>query len=330
MSARHRLTRPTLDAGQDPPIGAAASVRDLRVELPAESRPYGAPLRPVQGLSFDVPAGEVTVMVGRNGAGKTTALRALSGVLPVAGGFLDVLGADMLPATQPLPRRAALVPDAPDYPARWTGRRIARIHELTTPFFDRSRFEGRLRRCGVAPGRACGGLSQGQLAQLAISAALAQDPHLLILDEPFARLDPLARAQLVDELREVMTCEGRSILLSTHDLDGMELFVDHLVVIAAGHAVLEGEVERLLEDVVLVERPQPSAYEREDRAVRLFGAARSGDLERGLLPIDEAVLLGTRASMRRPALHELVTHWLREADGLPGTDDRTDDRREPR
>lgn len=307
----------------------AAAVCDLVVELPPQRRPYGAPLRAIQGLTFDVPVGEVTVMVGRNGAGKTTALRALSGALPAAGGAVELLGTDMRPATQRLPLGAALVPDVSEFPARWTSRQIARVHELSTSGFDRRRFEDRLRRCGVEPDRACGGLSQGELTQVAISAALAQDPHLLILDEPFARLDPLARTQLVDELRELMTREGRSILLSTHDLEDMERFVDHLVVIDGGEAVLEGAVEQLLEDLVLLERPLPPTPE-EEPALRLAGPVRTGGLERGLLPIDEAVLLGERASMRRPALHELVTHWLREAGGPRPTDHRHDDRREGR
>lgn len=307
----------------------AAAVRDLVVELPARRRPYCTPLRVIRGLSFDVPDGEVTAMVGRNGAGKTTALRALSGALPSTGGSVELLGTDMRPAAQRLPHGAALVPDAPDYPDRWRSDRIARIHELTTPSFDRDLFEERLHRCAVPLGRACGGLSQGQLTQLAISAALAQDPSLLILDEPFARLDPLARTQLVDELREVMSREGRSILLSTHDLEGMERFVDHLVVIDGGEAVLEGGVEQLLDDAVLLERHLPSAHE-EEGAVRLVGPERTSDVERGLLPVDEAVLLGERASMRRPALHELVAHWLREAGGPPMAGHGKDDRREPR
>lgn len=301
---------------------AAAVVRGLTVELPVQRRPYGAPLRAVHDLSFEVPTGEVTVMVGRNGAGKTTVLRALSGALPASGGSMEVLGADMRPATRRLPLGAALVPDSPNYPARWSSRQIARAHELTTPSFDRSLFEDRLRRCGVSPGRACGRLSQGQLTQVSISAALAQDPHLLILDEPFAHLDPLARAQLVDELREVMTHEGRSILLSTHDLEGMERFVDHLVMIAGGRAVLEGEVEQLLDDAVLLERSGPAGRPPEGRPVQLIGAVRTGELERGLLPVDEAVLLGESASLRRPGLPDLVTHWLRESGGASTTDDR--------
>lgn len=158
-------------------------------------------------------------------------------------------------------------------------------------------------------------LSRGQLTQIAVAAALARDPRLLLLDEPFARLDPLARTDLVDELREMMTRGDRTILLSTHDLEGMDRFVDHLVVIADGRAVLEGEVEMLCEEFLLLEQPSDRAP-GSDPGSPLIGPATTGGTTRGLVAVDDAAGLMPEVSLRRPTMSELVTHCLRAA-GTP-------------
>ncbi|WP_157697157.1 ATP-binding cassette domain-containing protein [Brachybacterium avium] len=286
----------------------SATVQGLAVHLPSRERPYAAPLQAVRDLTFTVPAGQVTAIVGANGAGKTTALRALSSALPFAAGSIEVLGTALGPATVALPAGVALVPDAPAYPARWTARHLARAHAATASQFDHPRFSTHLTAHRVPERRPVRELSRGQLTQLAIAAALAQDPHLLILDEPFARLDPLARTDLVDELRSLMAQDGRSILLATHDLEGMDRFVDHLVVIAQGRTVLEGEVERLRDEFLLLER---AAGNEDAVAPDLIGAVTTGGTLRALVHLEEAAGLPPAADLRRPGVHDLVTHWLR-------------------
>lgn len=292
----------------------AASVSGLSVELSSHERPYGTPLRAVQDLSFTVPAGQVTAIVGLNGAGKTTTLRALSGTVPYTRGSIDVLGTCMGSAVVGLPQGAAIVPDTPAYPSRWTPRNVMRAHRSTNRPFDVARFEMYLVEHRVPTDRPVGGFSQGQLTQLAVAAALAQDPLLLILDEPFARLDPLARAELLDELRTEMAREDRSMLLSTHDLEGMDRFVDHLVVVAQGCDVLEGEVESLRDEFLLLEQASSEISPRDEKSdAPLIGALTAGGITRGLVHIEEAAGLSPGAHLRRPSLADLITYWLRAA-----------------
>lgn len=303
----------------------AITVQGLAIDLPAREHPYGAPLRAVQDLSFTVPTGQVTAIIGTNGAGKTTTLRALSGALAFTAGSIEVLGTALGPASVGLPQGAALVPDAPAYPERWTARHVARAHRSTAAHFDDARFEAYLAEHRVPTDRSVRGLSRGQLTQLAVAAALAQDPRLLILDEPLARLDPLARTELVDELRALMAREDRAILLSTHDLDGMDRFVDHLVMVADGQSVLEGEAEALREEFLLLEQPSTEAAAGDQFAASpLIGAVTSGGTTRGLVHLEEAAGLPPGADLRRPGVSDLVTHWLRAATASARTTPRRD------
>lgn len=288
----------------------AVRVEQLCVDMPSHGRPYAAPLHAVRGLSFTVPAGQVTALVGANGAGKTTALRAVLGAVPFTAGRLEVLGIAMGPADVAVPAQVAAVPDAPAYPSRWTAPDLARAHRATAPHFDDARFEAYLTEHQVPLTRPVGGLSRGQLTQLAVGAALARGPRLLLLDEPFARLDPLARTELVDSLRELMTRPDRTILLSTHDLEGMDRFVDRLVVIARGMTVLEGDVETLREEFLLLELPGAPVP-------AMIGAVTTAGTTRGLVHVEEAAGLPPMAALQRPGIDDLVTHWLRATD--PGS-----------
>src|SRR5699024_6863181 len=200
--ARSRGGGPMTSSSPDPeapaaPEAPAVRVRGLSVDLPSLGRPYAAPLHAVRDLSFTAPTGQVIALVGANGAGKTTTLRTLLGAVPHTTGQVEVLGTAMGPADVPAPAGVALVPDAPAYPARWTPQHLARAHlaretQVDSARFDPARFDARLTAHRIPAARPLHSLSRGQLTQLALAAALARDPQLLILDEPFAHLDPLA------------------------------------------------------------------------------------------------------------------------------------------
>lgn len=290
----------------------AVAVRDLQVRVPSRDRAYAAPPEVLRGLTFTAPAGQVTALVGANGAGKTTALRAITTTLPFADGALEVLGVELGPAHVPFPAHAAHVPDDPAYPDHWTAHDVARLRRRIDPDFDLRAFGAMLTAQGVAHDRRRSALSRGQVTQLGVAAALAQNPHLLILDEPFARLDPLARTDLVDELRTLMAREDRSIVLATHDLEGMEHFVDHLVVVADGKDLIEGDVESLREDFLVLDAACDGSELRGTDAP-LIGASTIGGRTRALVSTEDVAGLPPGSDLRRPTVSELVTHWLRAA-----------------
>ncbi|HEX7351734.1 ABC transporter ATP-binding protein [Brachybacterium sp.] len=289
----------------------AVIVRGLDVRLPPGERPYAEALPAVRGLDLTVPSGQVTVMVGANGAGKSTTLRAITGAHPFSAGSIEVLGTALGPARVPPPQGVASVPGLSAHPRRWTPRHVARLRQDALPGFDTARFEELLTAFRVPHGQELRRLSQGQATQLGLAAALAQDPQLLLLDEPFAPLDPLARTELVDVLRDFMTGEERTLLLATHDLDGIERFADHLVVLARGADVLSGDVESLRDEFLLCELERSETVDPTDQA--LVGAVTTGTGTRALIAVDDAVGLPRIASLRRPDVHEIVTHLLRAA-----------------
>lgn len=287
----------------------ALVVRGLEVRLPARDRPYATSLAAVRGLDLTVPTGLVTAVAGANGAGKTTTLRAVTGALPATAGRLEVLGTALGPARVRPPPSMASVPDIAAYPRRWTAHHVAKLRQRLVPGFDARRFTELLTTFRVPSGSEVGRLSRGQATQFGLAAALAQDPRLLILDEPFAHLDPLARTELIDTLREFMAREDRTLLLATHDLEGMERFVDQLVVIAQGTDILSGDIETLREEFFLIEHAGGPPLPGE----ALIGPLTTGGSVRALVHIEDAAGLPTHASLRRPDVSEIVTHLLRAA-----------------
>jgi ABC-2 type transport system ATP-binding protein len=312
-------TTPAMDttAGLADTVPDAVRVRDLHVAF--DPRGLGKPTPVLQGVDLSAPQGQVTALVGTNGAGKTTLLRTIIGALRPASGSIEVAGRPMGGAEDRLPQGVGVVPDQPMFPPDWSADDVAKLYRRHMPGFDAHVMGRHLRLGGVEPWAQIKRLSAGRQTQLSLAAALAADPHLLILDEPLARLDPLARPDLVDRLRDHMARgEDRTVLVSTHDMDGMDRFVDHLVVLHAGASVLEGDVDELLEGHLVVDLARDAARVLEPAADGqgpiLRGAHRSGaDQVEALVRADDAAALPPSAGLRAPELRELVAFVLRDA-----------------
>lgn len=296
----------TRDRGGRP----AVQVAGLAVDRIDPARRHDGPVHALSDVSFTAPAGRVTALVGTNGAGKTTVLRSLVGALRPQRGRIEVLGSEVGPAEAACPAGVAVVPDAPVHPPDTTADDVVRLHRKLRDPFDVRGFGRRLRRHGIDPGAGISALSAGQATRAALAEALSLDPTLLLLDEPMARLDPLARREVLDELRDHLAGgQERSILLSTHDLDGMDRFVDHLVVLHAGRTVLEGDIDDLLEGHLI-------ATVAADSDPPLAGARTvgpDGAMSEGLLDAETAVDLPRGAHLREPTLPELIGFTLAES-----------------
>ncbi|GAA4529873.1 ABC transporter ATP-binding protein [Brachybacterium paraconglomeratum] len=299
-----------LDSSDADPANSAVTVQDLDIHLPDAQR-WTRPLRRVlRGVSCEVPRGQVTALVGTNGAGKTTLLRALSGALAASSGTIEVLGVPLGGAEDSLPAGVGIVPDVPCHPDHWTADDLVLAQRRVEPAYD-AHLTGRLlRRAGIAPDAQLRRLSAGQRTRLLLAVALGIRPELLLLDEPFARLDPLARTDVLDELREHQAGgEDRTILLSTHDLGEIDRFVDHVVLLHEGWVVLEGSAIDLVEEHLVATTAVPG---REAHAEVLRGARRSGDQLEALVRAEDAVGLDQLTDLRRATLQDILTFTLRE------------------
>lgn len=199
----------------------------------------------LRDCTLSVPAGRVAGLVGPNGVGKTTLLQLAVGLLEPTAGTIEVLGGRPADGPAQLARVGFVAQDTPVYAGLSVADHL-RLGAHLNPGWDAGYARRRIERTGLDPGQRAGKLSGGQRAQLALTLAIAKRPELLILDEPVASLDPLARREFLGDLMEAVAEQGLSVVLSSHLVADLERVCDYLVVLAASRVQVAGEVEALL------------------------------------------------------------------------------------
>jgi ABC-2 type transport system ATP-binding protein len=195
--------------------------------------------------SLAIPAGHVVALVGPNGAGKTTLLNLAAGLLRPTAGRLTVLGGEQPGSAQARSGIGFVAQDAPLYGHLPAGDML-RVAGSLNVHWDEEGARARLGELGIPADRKVRELSGGQRAQLALTIAIAKRPEVLILDEPLAALDPLARHDLMSSLMAAVAQDGLSVVFSSHVVSELERIADYLVVLNGGRLQLAGEVESLL------------------------------------------------------------------------------------
>ncbi|HTV10962.1 MAG TPA: ABC transporter ATP-binding protein [Acidimicrobiales bacterium] len=192
-----------------------------------------------------IPAGKVVGVVGPNGAGKTTLLHLAVGLLQPSAGSISVLGGRPGTTAGQLARVGFVAQDTPTYAGLSIAEHL-RFGAWTNPSWDQKLAEDRIEGLGLDPGQKAGKLSGGQRAQLALTLAVAKRPELLVLDEPVASLDPLARREFLQGLMEVVVDHGASVVLSSHLVADLERVCDYLVVLVGSRLQVAGDIDELL------------------------------------------------------------------------------------
>jgi ABC-2 type transport system ATP-binding protein len=214
------------------------------IEASAAGKRYGRTWA-LRDCSLSIPAGRVVALVGPNGAGKSTLLNLAVGLTTPTAGHVTVLGGRRPGSAEALEGIAFVAQDTPLYPTLSVADTVRLVDSLNRQF-DAADARRRLQTLGIPLTRKVGKLSGGQLSQVALAVALARHPQLLILDEPVARLDPLARHEFMATLMESVAEEGLSVLLSSHVVAELERVCDHLVLLSAGQVQLMGDVDEVL------------------------------------------------------------------------------------
>jgi ABC-2 type transport system ATP-binding protein len=199
----------------------------------------------LRDCTLAIPEGRVVGLVGPNGAGKTTLLRLAVGLLAPTCGTISVLGEPPAAGPAQLARVGFVAQDTPVY-ARMSVADHLRLGAWLNPAWDDGLARRRIARVGLDPGQRAGSLSGGERAQLALTLALAKRPELLVLDEPVASLDPLARREFLRGLMEAVAEHGVSVVLSSHLVADLERVCDYLVVLVASRVRVAGQVSMLL------------------------------------------------------------------------------------
>ncbi|HVN75605.1 MAG TPA: ABC transporter ATP-binding protein [Thermoanaerobaculaceae bacterium] len=196
-------------------------------------------------VTLAVGRGCVYALLGRNGAGKSSLVRCLLGQQRPASGRATLFGEDAWSSRRRAMTRVGVVPEEPDVPPEMTAAEAVAFCARLYPEFDEAGAAERLARFGVPTAVPAGRLSKGQKGQLGLTLALAPRPELLVLDDPTLGLDAVARKALYEELVGELADRGTTVVLTTHDLAGVEAIADRVGVLVRGTLVLDEELEAL-------------------------------------------------------------------------------------
>jgi ABC-2 type transport system ATP-binding protein len=205
--------------------------------------------------TLSVPAGRVVGLVGPNGAGKSTLLNLTAGLLAPTTGTIRVLGGQPPERPAQLARVGFLAQDAPVYAGLSVSEHLT-LGARLNPGWDAGFARRRIDWLGLDPGQKAGKLSGGQRAQLALTLAIGKRPELLILDEPVASLDPLARRDFLENLTEAIAERELSVVLSSHLMADLERTCDYLIMLVGSRVQVAGPVGELLETHHLLTGPR--------------------------------------------------------------------------
>jgi ABC-2 type transport system ATP-binding protein len=195
--------------------------------------------------TLEIPSGHVVGLVGPNGAGKSTLLNLAVGLLSPTTGTIEVMGDVPARGPEELGRVGFVAQDTPTFSGLTVSDHL-QLGAHLNPTWDQGLAESRIDQLGLDPKQKAGNLSGGQRAQLALTLAVAKRPELLILDEPVASLDPLARREFLQILMETVVDQGVSVVLSSHLVADLERVCDYLIVLVASRVQIAGPVDELL------------------------------------------------------------------------------------
>jgi ABC-2 type transport system ATP-binding protein len=262
--------------------------------------------------TLSIPAGHVVGLVGPNGAGKTTLLNLATGMLAPTAGRIDVLGGRPAAGPAQLARVGYLAQEAPVYAGLSVADHL-RLGAHMNPGWDSGLARDRIERLDLDLGQKAGSLSGGQRAQLALTLAVAKRPELLVLDEPVASLDPLARREFLQDLMESVAEQDLSVVLSSHLVADLERVCDYLIVLVASRVRVAGPVDELLADHHVLSGPRRDPEDLPD-GVQVISASHT-DVQTTLLVRTSGRILDPAWTVSEVSLEDLVLAYMSQAAG---------------
>lgn len=222
----------------------SSAVAPVVLNMQSVSKKYGS-VAVLEGLSLSARQGEVFGFLGRNGAGKSTAIRLLMGITRLDAGSIDLFGQPLRQDLIGIRQRIGYVAQDQNMYPWMTPNVISKFVRGFYPRWDQVRYQQLLSDFALPPKRRIGTFSGGMKAKLALTLALATRPELLILDEPTAGMDPVARREFLDLVREQTMRDGASTFFSTHLIDEIEAVADRIGIVENGRSIYEGGLEPL-------------------------------------------------------------------------------------
>jgi ABC-2 type transport system ATP-binding protein len=262
--------------------------------------------------TLSIPAGHVVGLVGPNGAGKTTLINLATGMLAPTTGTIEVLGGRPAAGPAQLARVGYLAQDAPVYAGLSVADHL-RLGAHLNPGWDAEMAHHRSDQLDLDPGQKAGKLSGGQRAQLALTLALGKRPELLILDEPVASLDPLARREFLQHLMETVAEQQVSVVLSSHLISDLERVCDYVIVLVDSRVRLAGPVDELLATHHLLSGPRRD-QDTLPAGMQLISASHT-DRQSTLLVRTSGPVLDPAWTVSEVGLEDLALAYMKQATG---------------
>jgi ABC-2 type transport system ATP-binding protein len=203
----------------------------------------------LRGISTSVRPGDVVGVIGKNGSGKTTLLETMLGFSPPTAGSISVLGQDPLSMSAATKARIGFVPQSDELLPTLTGKRQLALNGSFYPRWDNALLERLARDWEVPLDRRAGALSGGEKQKLSTLMALGNNPELLVLDEPVASLDPLARRRFLQQLLEIAGDATRAVIFSSHIVSDLERVANRIWILRDGVLLWDGETDALKQSV---------------------------------------------------------------------------------
>jgi ABC-2 type transport system ATP-binding protein len=253
-------------------------MNDPVISIENMCRDFGS-VKALDSLNLETTKGSILALLGPNGAGKTTFLRILMGLIEPTSGQARVVGLPAWPYSPQQCGRIAYVGDRCE-PPNWAIPAILEdLQAGAAMHFDRTLFRELCARRNIDPCRPYGAMSKGQRRWILTSLVLASKPELILLDEPADGLDPVARRDLYDSLRNYITECDAAAIVATHVIADVERIADDVAIIDAGRLIFSAPLEDLREQVRQVEIPGGTGLPKIDKAISILGSVQSGDTQ---------------------------------------------------
>ena len=264
----------------------------------------------IRDLNLTVPSGTICGLVGENGAGKSTTIRLLMGVLRPDSGTASVLGADVSsPEFRDVKEDVGVVLDEAYFPESLNAVQVGKIMAATYRRWDQRLYDSYLKHFDLPEKKQFKDFSRGMRMKLAIAVALSHQPKLLVLDEATAGLDPIVRDEVLDIFNEFTREEDHSILISSHILSDLEKLCDYIAFIHKGNLLFCEEKDRLLEQYGIFEDSRENLDCLQPEAIVAREESRYGGV-RALVKRD---LAPTGFRLEKPTVEDVVLFLVKGA-----------------
>lgn len=259
----------------------------------------------LEGVSFAVPRGAVVGFIGENGAGKSTTIKSILGLIRPDGGSVEVFGKDVGSLTKEERGRLGAVLGDGKLPENLTAKDLDGVFRHIFARWDAAAFFAYLDRFALPRGKKIKDFSRGMRQKFALAVALSHGADVLVLDEPTAGLDPVARDEILDILYDFMQDERRSVLISSHIVSDLEKLCDYIAFIHRGRLVFFEEKDALYEKYAVLRAPLETLRSCADAVV----AVHRGEFGAGALVLRAKLPAGI--PVERAGIEDIMLYFAR-------------------